>query len=259
MTQRLLNLPERTKGIYMSNKNYFRKLLGWITSETEFSDQNKMLLALLCTIAAIVLGCLYYGVSKWEYWLNPRFFLLEDKLRPRIPELMHGLFGLFLLAPLYLRKLLPFKSISPYHCLALALNIVLFAVVAQLVIGPSNSFSHTWTTTFLIAALALTWLGMRSLAGISCIGIFILAGYNMIHASHSLKYFGLLFLICGFFSMIFQTRLSPSALFMFFKTEFKGISEGEYANSIRQNVHDGVDQASNLARKGFDVAVKAGI
>ena len=238
----------------MKKEGLILRLKGWVTSETEISSQNRRLLALLLTSLAIVLGCMYYGLTPKEYWLNPRFFLLENKLRFRFPYLTHGVVGLLLCAPLYVRTILPFKSFSPYYCLTVALNIAFFAILAQLVIGPSDTIRHGWTSMILIAALLLTWLGMRSVAGFSWILVFGLATVNLIMGSQELRHWGLPFLVCAFFSLLFQAQLSPRELFQTVKLEFRGISESALSDSIRQSVQQAAETSAKVTKKGVGVA-----
>lgn len=240
----------------MRNGNIIQKVKSAITSETEIKSQNKRLIALFLLAGAIVFGCMYYGLSRWEYWTNPLFFLKQESLRFRFPTFIHCLLGLVICAPLYIRNILPFKSFSVYYTFTAALNITLFAVLAQLIIGPSYTFRHDWISTLLILALALTWLGIRSVAGISWILVFVLAAFNLVKSSQELRHWGLPFLLCSFLAILFQAQRSPKELFETFKLEFKGASESKLSDSIKENVHEAVEKGAAVAKGSVTIAAK---
>jgi hypothetical protein len=243
------------------------KAIRFITREEEISEQNRKLLILLVTVAAAIFGCLYYQSEVGYFWKLVLGSSLADFLLPssskkevlnfKHPDLVHCLAGLVLLAPMYIRKILPWKGISPFNLLMIVLNMFWFAALAQIVLGSSETLSHTWTQTFLIAAILLTWLGIRSVAGLSWILAFGFAAYCLISASNSMKHFGLLFLVSSVLSMLLQSRLSPKEFFEDLAYEFRGISEGEYSGIVRENVHAGVEAASRAIEKGSNIAVTA--
>lgn len=241
--------------------NKIKKGLDWfvcgITSEKEISSRNRRLLALLFTIAAIVFGCIRYTRGGWGdfyqfmVWPVP---VLPNKLDFFSPGFLHAFLGLLLCAPLYIREFLPFKSRSPYYYLTLGLNIWFFAVIAQLVLGEKASFEYNLSNTLIIAALVLTWLGIRTVAGFAWIIVFGIVAYNLLDADMKMKDFGIWFLICGFFSLIFQSDLTPKEMFKTFKEEFRGISQSPKTDIVKQNINDAIDASGRLVTNAAGVA-----
>lgn len=235
----------------MNKKGPIQKIKCWITSENEISLQNKMLLALLFLLGAIIFGCMYYGISRKTYWLNPLFFLKKDELLFRFPYLIHGVAGLLLAVPLYIRNILPFKSFSPYYLLTSSMNILFFAVMAQLIIGPSNTIRNDWISTMLIIAIVLTWLGIRSVAGLSWILVFGLATFNLVRSSYEMKHWGLPFLICALLSLLLQTQLSPKEFFKTIEIEFKGFSESKFSYSVKDSIQQAIETSKQSIKEGI--------
>jgi hypothetical protein len=169
-----------------------------------------------------------------------------SKIDPKYPGFLHAIYGLILCAPLYLREFLPFKSRSPYYYVTLGLNICLFAVIAQLILGPKYTFTYNLANTMVISALVLTWLGMRSVAGFAWIVVSAVSAYALLKTDADLKNFGLLFVICAFFSLIFQSDLTPKEMFSTFKEEFKGVSQSQRLESVKESMKDAVETGGRI-------------
>lgn len=235
----------------MSNlfKRGFDRFICGITSENEISSRNRRLLSLFFTFAAIVLGYLRYNRGSWEDFLQEMIWptaVAPEELAFQRPGFIHALLGLLLCVPLYVRNILPFKLRSPYYYFTLGLNVCFFAVIAQLVFGLQFSFSYNLTNTIIIAALLLTWLGIRSVAGFAWIFIFGVAAYNLLNADARMSDFGIWFLLCGFFSLLFQSDLTPREMFGTFKEEFRGISRSPRLDSVRRSMNHAVRTGGRL-------------
>lgn len=242
-------------------KKGFDRFICGITSENEISSHNRRLLSLCFTIAAIVLGYLRYNRGSWEDLFQIMIWpiSIEPKdLAFQTPGFVHALLGLLLCAPLYIRNILPFNLRSPYHYLTLGLNVWFFAVIAQLVLGLQFSFSHNLTNTIIIAALLLTWLGIRSVAGFAWIFIFGVAAYNLLKADARLSDFGIWFLLCGFFSLLFQSDLTPREMFGTFKEEFRGISRSPRLDSLRRSMKPAARTGDRLVTPAAGITNSAG-
>lgn len=229
----------------------FGKIVQAITSEKELGMDARKILALLTTLAAIVFGCLWYIRSPsqefWQLMVWP-IPIVPHKLSVQTPGIPQGLLGMLICAPLYARNLLPFRTKSPYFYITLVLNLVLFAVLAQLVLGRRFSLAYNFTNMILIVCLVVTWLGIRSMAGLAWIIFFFLASYNLLNADMQLK-FGLPFLISGFLSILFQSELSPAELFKSFKDEFRG-GKGERLDFVKESMRGSIEGTGRMIKSG---------
>jgi len=239
--------------------NLLSRISKAILSEKEFTRDAKKLLGLILGIFAIIAGSLWYVSSGWggflkmmtwpfhSDWINTTF---STKLTFQFPGFLNSLWGLALCFPIYLRNFIPFKVLSPYSYISFALNFCLFSVVAQLIFGASESFTHNTMNTIFIASIVITWMGMRAVAGFGWIAVFVLAVINLISADYHLKQFGLPFVLCAFSSFMFQTELSPKGLFGNLLTEFRGFEQSKGV-IIKESM-------SEAASKGGEAVVKAG-
>lgn len=245
-------------GSKMSNR--FRRGWDWfvcgVTSEKEISAHYRRFSALIFTILAIILGCYRYTRGSlgeiWQIIIYP-IPVGPSHLTFQQPGFIHALFGLLLCAPLYMRNFLPFNSRSPYYYLTLCLNIFFFATIAQLVTGAKLTFTYNLTNTIIIAALVLTWLGIRSVAGFAWIIVFGVVAYNLVNADAQMKDLGIWFLICAFFSLIFQSDLTPGDMFRTFKEEFRDLNKSQKIDVVKESVNDAIKTGGKLVINGAGI------
>lgn len=213
-----------------------------MVSTDEFKPANRRKLALFFSVCAIVLGCFYYSFSLVEKWHNiwfwPFFQIEPGVLGWKLPSFMAGMIGFIAFgAPLYIRNILPWKF-SPYHLIMLVTNIFLFAIIAQLVLGRQFEWGYNLTNFVLFGALILSWLGIRTMAGLAWIAVLVLAVTNLLDADIRYKEFGLPFFACTALSLVCQTNLSPGAFVSNLRDEFRQISDSPAANRLRQDVRE---------------------
>jgi len=230
---------------------------GNLINEDELCRKKKQILGLVCCLLALICGCIWYlpghekvgkivFILSWPFIKNVPFPARTEFV---FPGLMNGLWGLFFTTPIYLRRFIPFRNLSIYSCLSFSLNWLLFAVLAQLILGksgvPSNSIMHI----LLMAGMLLSWLGMRSVAGFSWIGVVILGVFNLIRADIHLQWWGFFFLLFAVFSLLFQTEVSPLDFLSGFIEDFKGKSHSQAAEVIKDSISAAKETTSKYISK----------
>jgi hypothetical protein len=217
-------------------KSLCTRLIDSVTSEKEISDKYRKFMSLLLSGFAIIFGSLYYEWPFRVFWFNPLFFLSGKSTSFHLPSFIHGLCGLLMCFPLYCRDIIPFRSFSPYYCLSLIFNILLTAVLAQFILGPSVGVTFNILSSLLILGIVVLWLGMRSIAGLAWLLIACLATFRILDANLGLRHWGLLFMLCSFLSIFFQAHLFPKDLFQTIKYEFRGIKDSDALGSIKSSI-----------------------
>ena len=211
-------------------------------SEKEFSQKAQKWFAFILGLIAIASGLFYYETLTWtERLFNPLWFLHdEDRLIFSLPGLTHGIVALFLLAPLYIRKMLKYRNVSPVSVVFLVTNVFLFASWAQLAMGFKEGFSNTIVTMGILAAILLSWLGIRAVSGFCWLIVVFLCGYNMVNGAEMLSHWGIVFLVCSIISIWLQTKVPLDAFFSMLKNDFAADSIGPYAESIKDDIRTSI-------------------
>ena len=205
--------------------------------ENEISGKGQKWVALLSGIVGFVAGNFYYDtLTTAEFLFNPLWFLHnENKLIFSMPGLIHGIIAMALLAPLYIRRILRYRNISIISLLLFVSNVYLFSTWIQLAMGFKVSFTNTFVSMGLVAAIALSWLGMRSISGFCWMIVVFLCMYNMLSGSEMLASWGVFFLVCSVVSIWFQTKLPLDEYFSVLKGEFLAASNSQLSQSVREN------------------------
>lgn len=235
-----------------------------IVSEKEISHAWKKRLGLICTILAIIFGCFWYVKDGWGIFFTVMNWPLgadwADKIFSRNLEFMfpqgilNPLWGLLMCFPLYLRGFVPFKTISIYSYISFVLNFLLFTVIAQLIFGASETFTHNTMNTVFIASLIISWLGIRAIAGFGWLIVFVLALVNLIIADYHLKHFGFFFILFTFSSLLFQKEFSAKNLFEKILSEFKGLKD-ENLTFVKESMSEAITTTGEGIKAGAKIAI----
>jgi len=246
-------------------KEKILKFFNGIVSEKEISHDWKKGLGLICTILAIIFGCLWYeknGLGKfltfmtWPFpvgWIDKYFSTDLGFMYPK--GILNPLWGLLMCFPLYLRGFVPFKNISIYSYISFVLNFFLFTVIAQIIFGASETFTHNTMNTVFIASLIISWLGIRQIAGFGWLIVFVLALVNLIVADYHLKHFGVFFILFTFSSLLFQTEFSPKNLFGKILSEFKGLKDDENLTFVKESMSEAIITTGEGVKAGVKMVV----
>jgi len=219
-------------------------------SDTEISKEKQRLIALVTGVLAFIAGCLFYDKLTFTNMMFDPFWFLhdEDRLVFKIPGLIHGIIGIIILTPLYIRKIIAYRNLSVISLLLLSNNIYLFAAWAQLATGFQDDFNNAVINMSLIAAILLGWLGMKSIAGFCWIIVVALGAYNMADSSEMLAAWGVSFLVLSIISMWFQTRMPLDSFFSSMKSDFISATDSEFAHAVKDNITTFTSSASGYAR-----------
>ena len=147
---------------------FIKYIIVKITSPKEFSDVKLKLIALLCMLLAVTLTFPRYGYQieyfKW-IWCGKRTKTVEIILRPDVLSL---LCAIFITLPVYLINK-NYIKISLYNIIIGLLDIMIIASAFSLFFGTAE-----WTIPligitigtrqFVLAAIFLTWICMKSVA-----------------------------------------------------------------------------------------------
>lgn len=148
------------------------KLLEDITEDNELQSGALRLLSLAFLIIAAALSLLEYTkpVTGWTWEWVPSYvwpWRHEHKVQHVNfrPDFINGLIALALVAPLYMRGLLKWKP-SLYSIISFSLILLVFASFVTMALGGGGT-NNGFIRGSLLTAVVLSWLGIRSVAGIS--------------------------------------------------------------------------------------------
>ncbi len=140
------------------------------------------------------------------------------------PDLLTALIGLLIVLPLYVRNILKWRGTSVYSILSFTVNLTLCATFCKIILG-GQGFVFSSLTVSLGIALLLAWVGMRPVAGIAWIAIFIMGIVQLQITNQTLGVYGFLFVLFGFLGVVLHAELKPSELYHQLKYEFRGSVE----------------------------------
>lgn len=235
-----------------------------VVSEKEISHSWKKGLGLICTILAIIFGCLWYvkdgwgtffTVMNWPWGGNWADRMFSNNLKFMFPQgLTNPLLGLLMCFPLYLRGFISFKAISFYTYLSFVLNFLLCTVIVQIIFGANETFTHNTMSTFFIVSLTISWLGMRTIAGFGWLIVFVLAVLHIIGADYHLKQFGFFFILFTFSSLLFQSEFTPKNLFGKIISEFRGLKD-ENLSFVKEAMSEAIKTAGEGIKAGAKTVI----
>ncbi len=203
-----------------------------LTSEQEFSERATKLLSIAFLLISASL-C-------FRTYQQPTFLWKSKELSIR-PELVSGAIAIMMLVPLYARGVLRWSK-SIYGIIILILLWVIYAALIQVAIGGGKVVK---ISQYLIASAALlSWLGMRSAAGLSWILAFAACIYSIIQKGAALEIYGFILLASAFLGCLLHSGLGPKDFMREITDEFHLKSQ-----SVSRRISDDVSAAGNAAGK----------
>jgi len=175
-----------------------------------------------------------FGNVTWLRWITigTRTVSLRPTLLPTLAAVA-----------LYLSIIVRFKANvfkKPYEVLIAALNILLCASFLTLFVGETQWLIFTIDSrAFLVVAIALSWLGMRSIAGFVWVGLFLLATFRMFAVDEAMDIWGAVYILTAFLGL--------------------GLQLGNYIHNIADLKSDFMGVGAKIGgdiRASADVAVK---
>lgn len=217
-----------------------------LVGDDELSKDTVRLLSLVFMLAALGLGFLSYG--------HPNLPWVSHSVSYR-PTLVTTLYSFALVLPLYVRGVLKWYGFTVFSILSLVLNVMVTAVVISMLMGGKSTIEYKvfggvgfdlWTQNssniILMTSILLSWLGMRVVAGLAWVFVFVFTIVNISVANSVLGIWGALFLLFGFLGIVLQNNLTPALVYAELKSEFSGRGSG-----IKKDINESARFTGKLA------------
>jgi hypothetical protein len=175
------------------------KIRSLLVNDDEISEKNQRLISIVFLgIAAVMSFQDYVHVRRlWDYHLSFRPTLISTGL------------AVVMMAPLYLRGILQWNR-SIYTTISAMLILLVFASFIELAMGGNGRADIT--TTGIGAAIVLSWLGMKEVAG-GCWMVPLAVGlYSAYYNSNAMGFYGYIYIACSFLGLVFHSKLNPGQL-----------------------------------------------
>lgn len=206
------------------------KILDTFTDEHVFSDRTKKLLSIFFLVVAFTLSL--HGYSGKQFLIFPKTIWIK-------PNMLGGIVALAMLLPLYARGILIWRK-TLYKLIVFVLLVCVFASIANIALNGKSTIA----SQLVVAAIALSWLGMRSVAGLAWVLVFVAAAYNLVTVSQAMGFAGLIFVISAFLGLVFHADIAPDRLIREMLDEYSAKSSG-----FRNIVSDDVNSAGDFINK----------
>jgi hypothetical protein len=214
----------------------FEKIRAAITDDNEVSKEWQRFASLALLLFAFMLALFPYELTGWRVWLPGKD---EVDFRPTFES---GAIALALIAPLYLRGLLNWNK-SPFTTISFVLILGVFASFVEMTLLGGKTNSGSANLYILMIALALSWVGMRGIAGIAWVIVLLLGIYNVHAGSVAFGFFGFLYICSATLGLCFHSGVNPGELLSSLKEEYSPLT-----TRMQKRVVDDVAAAGNLYR-----------
>lgn len=220
-----------------------KRVLDCVTDDTPMS--SKMQRALSLVFLLIATGMIFVTYSKVFsiFGWNVKEFDLKI-----LPSFISTFIAIILIAPLYARNILKWNK-SIYTLISFVLFLLIFSSLIELAFG-GNGLNSGIIEMILVIAIALSWLGIKAIAGICWMLLFIAVAFSVVVNNAIMEFYGFIYLSSAFIGLVLHSELNPGHLVAGFKEEFR-ISDG-----IKNAINTDIDEAGNLAKQGANIASK---
>jgi len=189
----------------------FLKTLETLTNEKEFSSEVKKGLSALFLFISSVLS--FQSIAGTKLLIFPKEIYIS-------PDLLSATLALALILPLYGRGVLKWSP-SIYGILMFTLLLAVFSSITKLAYAGGGDLPIYLITI----AVALSWLGVRAIAGVIWVVVFISAVYSATKISAGMGITGFIFIVTSFLGLLLHTRLSPSGIISEITEEYSGFAK----------------------------------
>ena len=184
-----------------------------VASDNELDNETLRLLSLLFLLASGVMSFLNYTHTGAFARIFHDSFSFQ-------PKLISTIFAICLISPLYLRGILKWSK-SIYSLLSFVLILLVFASFTELAIGGGNGTSSI-VISLLVAAVVLSWLGVKAVASASWGLALAAAIYSAIESNLAMGFAGFIYIGSGFIGLVLHSGLNPGELFEGIRSEYSG-------------------------------------
>ena len=184
-----------------------------VASDNELDNETLRLLSLLFLLAS--------GVMSFFNYTHTGVFagIFFDSSLTFQPNLISTILAICLISPLYLRGILKWSK-SIYSLLSLVLILLVFASFTELALGGNGKSSIV--ISLLVAAVVLSWLGVKAVAGASWGLALAAAIYSAIESSLAMGFAGFIYIGSGFIGLVLHSGVNPGELFEGIRSEYSG-------------------------------------
>jgi hypothetical protein len=253
----------------------------WLVGDNELNVELRRFLSLAFLATASVLGLLNYTrITNSDSWLvwglkataagnavltpvpvpNP-WPTLWEWIRPTKPAsevvtfrpgVNEALVALALVSPLYLRGILKWRA-SVYSILSLVLISFVIAMLLAIAMGGGRGHAN-YVLAALATAVGLSWLGMRSIAGLGWLFVLGAGVYSLHTSSITMGVAGFAFIVSAFLGLVLHSDLNPGELWHGMMLEYSPTMRRALEIS-RGDVQAMSDNAGKLAAKAGRLAL----
>ena len=184
-----------------------------LASDNELDNETLRLLSLLFLLAS--------GVMSFFNYTHTGVFagIFFDSSLTFQPNLISTILAICLISPLYLRGILKWSK-SIYSLLSLVLILLVFASFTELALGGNGKSSIV--ISLLVAAVILSWLGVKAVAGASWGLALAAAIYSAIESNLAMGFAGFIYIGSGFIGLVLHSGVNPGELFEGIRSEYSG-------------------------------------
>ena len=184
-----------------------------VASDNELDNETLRLLSLLFLLAS--------GVMSFFNYTHTGVFagIFFDSSLTFQPNLISTILAICLISPLYLRGILKWSK-SIYSLLSLVLILLVFASFTELALGGNGKSSIV--ISLLVAAVVLSWLGVKAVASASWGLALAAAIYSAIVSDLAMGFAGFIYIGSGFIGLVLHSGLNPGELFEGIRSEYSG-------------------------------------
>jgi hypothetical protein len=211
-----------------------QKLRTAMADDNQLDSESLRFLSLVFLLLAAVMSFLEYTHVGWLWDTHVSF----------APGFLSSIFGLLLIAPLYLRRILKWNK-SIFTIISFILILMVFSSFVELALG-GNGMKSSITMGLLGAAFVLSWLGIRSAAGIAWILVLAAAVMSAIVNNLAMGFWGFVYVCSGALGLILHSGLNPGEFMQALKVEYSGGTE-RIIEQTREDVNALGSDVRNIA------------
>lgn len=189
-----------------------RKFRATMADDNQLDNETLRFLSLIFLLLAGILSFFEY-THVGKLWNTHLTFT---------PTFLSSIFGILLIAPLYMRGILKWNK-SIYTIISFVLILMVFASFIELALGGKGKSSITMA--LLSAAFVLSWLGIRAAAGVAWILVLVATVMSVIANNLTMGFSGFVYVVSGALGLILHSGLNPGEFMQALKTEYSGRTE----------------------------------
>jgi hypothetical protein len=206
----------------------FSKLKKAIADDNELDSGTLRFLSLVFLLICGTMSFLKYTHDGW----------LWDTSLTFKPGFISSIFALLLISPLYLRGVLKWNK-SIFSLVSLILILLVFASFTELAIGGNTN--NKIVISLLVAAVLLSWLGIKGVAGVSWMLALAAAIYSAIVNNMAMGFFGFIYVACGFIGLVLHSGLNPGELIDDIRAEY-GKTARKTADTAKSDMKESLNK-----------------